>query len=91
MTDKSKQARARWRDAYRAARLGNLGTCAFQFREWFPVLHDAHGDRLMHSDKHALNRLRSFDSLWGCLRRWYGVRSRSMAAGDAERFSRWRD
>lgn len=83
-------ARARWRAAYRNARAGNLGTCAFQYPDLFGVLYDAHGDRLVcHSDRHALNGLRSFDPLWGPLRpRVFS--GRDLGAGDEMRFPRWR-
>ena len=83
--------RARWREAYRAARLGNLVPLPYRYPDLFGVLYDAHEDRLRvcRLRKHALNRLRSYDPLWGVLRsRVIGGRDR--AVGDDKRFNRWR-
>lgn len=76
MTDKSKQARARWRAAYRAARCGCLGACACEYpRAWYPALLEAYDDRIwnLHNRLHGKNGFRTFDPLRNPLRRVGGV------------------
>ena len=84
--------RKTWKDAYRNARLGNVCACAFGYpRAWWGLLYDAHGDRVTcDTDRHRLNRLRSYDPLWGALMVCFGHVVRDMQTGDALRRNRWR-